>query len=110
MKVPTTYEKRMGMMAVSTLVMLDAAATAVFVSKLGLEAEANPMMRSIIATHGFAGMFAAKLAGICLYWCVMHYHKSKHGHEYPLWPEYLIFAVMFPVCAVGMFLAIFAQV
>lgn len=104
----TTRRKRAGMSAVSALVMIDAAATAVFVSKMGLAAEANPFMRHVIETSGFAGMFLVKVVGLMLYWTAMIWYKEARGHEYPMWPELLLCVVMVPVCIMGVVMAVFS--
>ena len=103
---PNIHQKRMAMMAVSSLVMLDGAATAVFVANLGLEAEANPFMRQIIENGGITSLFMVKLATIALYWLAMCWYKETKGHEYPLWPEIFLCVTMAPICAVGVFLAV----
>lgn len=94
------------MSAASLFVLLDAVATSMMVTRYGLDTEANPFMRHVIQTSGFAGMYMVKLAGLALYWASMTWYKDTTGREYDLWPEVLILLVFVPTVVVGFIVAL----
>lgn len=85
------------MLAFSVLWAADTVATMEFVSTLGLEAEANPLIRKVIAAYGFGGFAAVKAAAL-LFWLGV----GKHAH---LLLHVALIAIMVPVVFVGLALA-----
>lgn len=93
------------MVAMSVLFLLDGVATAVFVEKLGIHAEANPIVRGVVTDHGALGLFAMKAAALALYWSSCLLYNRKRGKHFSTIPDKVIFAILVPVCAAGVMMA-----
>lgn len=103
---PSPDTKTSWMLAVSYLTMLDGAVSAIFIRRHGLEMEGNPLVRFVYEQADIPGVLLFKLLSILFYWIVNTEYAWRTGHEFPLWPEKLLCAVLLPVCAVGAYMAI----
>lgn len=81
----------------ASLWLLDTAATVSSVQEFGLDAEANPLMRWLIAAAGLHG-FALTKAGILTFWLSLH----QRAHVVIHWG---LLALMAPIALMGMVMA-----
>ena len=72
----------------------DTLATVLFVSLLGVEAEANPVMHSLIENHGLLTFVLVKL-GILAFWFALAPHIKW-------WINTLLCIIMLPVVIMGL--------
>lgn len=71
----------------------DTLATVLFVSVLGVEAEVNPVMHSLIANYGLTAFVFVKLL-ILAFWFVLSPHIKW-------WLNSILCVIMLPVVALG---------
>ena len=93
-----TKAKLLLMLLFSFLWIGDTAFTIAFVNALGLTAEANPMMRHVIANFGYVG-FACIKASVLAFWLYI----GRFAH----WSIHLILTlIMVPVVYMGLSMAL----
>lgn len=76
---------------------IDTAATVSFVQQFGVEAELNPMLRSLIITYGLAGFVLVKSI-IPVFWIPLY----RHAH---VTVNAGLAAIMLPIAYMGMQMA-----
>lgn len=79
--------------AFTALWLIDTATTSLFVSVLGPDSEANPVMRSLIEQAGIGGFIAVKMA-VLLFWLSINRHAHWVIHA-------ALVAIMIPVAVMG---------
>lgn len=77
----------------SSLWIVDTVATSLFVSVLGSDSEANPVMRSLLESFGLIGFVGVKSA-VLLFWLSINRHAHWAIHA-------ALVAIMVPVCVMG---------
>ena len=76
---------------------VDTAATCAFVTKFGVESEANPLMAYVMTSLGMYGFVAVKASVIVFFLCV-----SKHM---PAWLIACVAFLLLPVAVAGSIMA-----
>jgi Domain of unknown function (DUF5658) len=92
---------RVYLLLFSWLWLLDTVFTTLFVSELGLEAEANPLIRNVIEFWGFGGFWLLK-ALILSGWILLNsLYKDKYNKELPSFINICLTLIMIPVVIAG---------
>jgi hypothetical protein len=89
----------------SLLWLLDTVFTTIFVRDLGLEAEANPLIRNVIEFWGFSGFWLLKALILSGWMLLNSLYKDKYNKELPSFINICLTFIMIPVVVTGAIMA-----
>lgn len=93
--------KRSLFLAFTLLWLLDATFTTMFVLQYGVEMEANPFLRDLIAKFGLSALWAIKAIAWLGWYGVNKLYERKRGKPISWTIDAGLVAILIPVCVMG---------